>query len=52
MLFLDGLAEFRRHVLEVLWQRVRRASHRYNLPRVLDLVALAALAARMPTATG
>jgi magnesium chelatase family protein len=44
-LFLDELPEFRRHVLEVLPIRLRRASQEYNRRRVIDLAALAALVA-------
>jgi hypothetical protein len=32
--------------------RWRRTSYEYNLPRVIDLIALAALAIRAPGATG
>jgi hypothetical protein len=47
VLFLDELPEFRRHVLEVLPIRLRRASHKDNLASIADFVALAVLAARV-----
>jgi magnesium chelatase family protein len=47
VLFLDEWPEFRRHVLEVLPIRLRRASHKYNLASIADFVALAVLAARV-----
>jgi Mg-chelatase subunit ChlI len=46
VLFLDELPECRRHVLDVLRSRWRRASQQYNLPHVLNLI-LAELARRM-----
>ena len=46
-LFLDELPEFRRHVLEVLRQPLRRVSYTYNFAGVLDLNSFAALAARV-----
>jgi hypothetical protein len=46
VLFLDELPECRRHALDVLRSRWRRASQQYNLPHVLNLI-LAELARRM-----
>jgi hypothetical protein len=47
VLFLDEWPEFRRHVLDVLRSRWKRASQQYNLPHVLNLHILAELARRM-----
>jgi magnesium chelatase family protein len=47
VLFLDAWPEFRRHVLDVLRSRWRRASQQYNLPHVLNLHILAEFARRM-----
>jgi hypothetical protein len=47
VLFLDELPECRRHVLDVLRSRWRRASQQYNLPHVLNLHILEELARRM-----
>jgi magnesium chelatase family protein len=45
ILFLDELPEFKRHILKVWRRPLGEASHASNLPRVIDLVALAAPAA-------
>jgi Magnesium chelatase, subunit ChlI len=43
---LDELPEFRRHVLEVLRQPLRRVLQEYNLPHIVDLMTLVVLAMR------
>jgi predicted ATPase with chaperone activity len=45
--FLDERPEFRRHVLEVLRQPLRRVSYEYNLPHVINLHTLVELAIRI-----
>jgi hypothetical protein len=47
VLFVDELPEFRRMSLRSCANRSRTASHKYNLPSIADLVALAVLAARV-----
>jgi predicted ATPase with chaperone activity len=50
---LDERPKCTRHVLEVLRQPLEKGiTHRDNLPHVLDLAALAALAARAVTPRG
>lgn len=49
VLFLDELPEFRRHVWRCCASPSRRVSYEYNLPRVINIIALTALAERMKT---
>jgi predicted ATPase with chaperone activity len=48
---LDALPEFKRHVLEVLRQLLEDGSQISSVSDILDLTALATLAARMQIAT-
>jgi magnesium chelatase family protein len=48
-LFLDELPEFRRHVLAVLRWPIEKVASGYNLASLIDLVALAMIAAQIVT---
>jgi hypothetical protein len=50
IVLLDELPECKRHVLEVLRQPPRTVSHRYHLPDIFDLTALAARGVPVQTA--